>query len=241
MKIEYDNLANQYERNRRINEAVLKELLATSRIDGSSRVLDVGCGTGNYILAIAERVGCQCWGIEPSDNMLAAARRRGPGQVTLLKGSAEEMMFPDSFFDFIFSVDVIHHVADRKAHFVRAHAQLVNGGLLCIVTDSAEIIRTREPLSRYFPETVEAEFRRYPPVQQLKEELRQSGFTRVTETTTELPYLVTDLQAYAERAFSSLHLISDDAFDRGLARMKEALASGPVQGISRYMHVWAGK
>lgn len=241
MKIEYGNIANQYERNRRINEAVLADLLSVSRIDAFSKVLDVGCGTGNYILAIAERVGCQCWGIEPSDNMLAAARRRGQGRVTLLKASAEEMMFSDSFFDLIFSVDVIHHVADRKAHFVRAQAQLVNGGLLCVVTDSAEIIRTREPLSRYFPETVEVELRRYPPIQRLKDELRQSGFTRITETTTELPYRVTDLQPYAEKAYSSLHLIAEEVFERGLALMQEALRSGPIQGVSRYVHVWAGK
>ena len=241
MKIEYNNIADQYERNRRINEPVLADLLATSQINGFSRVLDVGCGTGNYLSAIAQRVGCQCWGLDPSDNMLAAARRRTQSQVTLLKASAEEMMFSDSFFDLIFSVDVIHHVANRKAHFARANAQLNSGGLLCIVTDSAEIIRTREPLSRFFPETVEVELRRYPAIQVLKDELRQSGFAHIAETTSELPYQVTDLQPYAERAFSSLHLISEEAFARGLALMQKALASGPIQGVARYVHVWARK
>lgn len=241
MKIDYDKVAHQYERNRQVNGAVLTELIETSRINDSSCVLDVGCGTGNYICAIAERVHCRCWGLEPSDSMRAVAQRKASETVTLVKGFAEEMVFADDFFDLIFSVDVIHHVSNRKAHFERAHSQLVRGGRLCIVTDSEEVIRRREPLSRYFPETVEVELRRYPRVALLQEELNRSGFAQVTERTTELPYQVTSIQPYADKAFSSLHLISEETFARGLARLKEDLAKGSIKGVARYVHIWATK
>ena len=39
------------------------------------RVLDVGCGTGRLADALAER-GAKVWGVEPSAEMLAQARRR---------------------------------------------------------------------------------------------------------------------------------------------------------------------
>jgi len=52
--IDYDNLADRYAIHRAIHLGVLKALLETSDIGRSSRVLEVGCGTGNYIIALAE-------------------------------------------------------------------------------------------------------------------------------------------------------------------------------------------
>ncbi len=241
MTIDYDKFAARYARNRQVNDAVLTDLFATSRITNAARVLEVGCGTGNYIAAIAERVGCQCWAVEPSDNMRAAAQQKTRGHVTLVTAVAEEMAFPENFFDLIFSVDVIHHLSNRTAHFAHAQAQLRPSGYFCIVTDSEEIIRTREPLSRYFPETVEVELQRYPQVPLLKEELRDAGFTEIADRITELPYQVRDIRPYTEKVFSALHLISGDSFARGIARMQTDLASGFVQGVARYVHIWARK
>jgi len=237
--IEYDSIAHQYERNRHANPAVLKDLIAASELTGSSIVLEVGCGTGNYISAIARTLGCQCWGIDPSARMLAIAQQRSVGNLVLENVSAEEMQFESIFFDLIFSVDVIHHLAARGAYFARAHQQLAPTGYLCTVTDSEEIIRRREPLSRYFPETVDVELRRYPKIPQLKEELRAAHFDVIWETETELPYSITDLTPYAERSFSSLHLISETAFLRGLALMETDLAAAPIRAVARYTHLWA--
>jgi SAM-dependent methyltransferase len=44
-------------------------LLDHGGLDRSSRVLEVGCGTGNCISAIQDRVGCPGWGIDPSARM----------------------------------------------------------------------------------------------------------------------------------------------------------------------------
>jgi ubiquinone/menaquinone biosynthesis C-methylase UbiE len=235
----YDRIAHQYERNRHANQAVLQDLITVSQLDGSSKVLEVGCGTGNYISAIARTVGCRCWGIDPSARMLAFAQQHAPGNLVLENVSAEELQFGDLFFDLIFSVDVIHHLTVRSTYFTRAYRQLTPTGYLCIVTDSEEIIRTRDPLSRYFPETVDLELRRYPKIQQLKEELRNARFDMIWETKTELPYSITDLTPYAEKAYSSLHLISEAAFLRGLSLMEADMAAAPIRAVAQYTHIWA--
>jgi hypothetical protein len=68
--------------------------------------------------------------------------------------------------------------------------------------------------------------------------MEQVGFTDIAETTAEFPYLLTDSQAYRDRAFSSLHLIPDEAFQRGLARLVEDLRAGPIPCVSRYVLLW---
>ena len=54
-------------------------------------------------------------------------------------------------------MDVIHHVVDRAAYYREAYRVLKPGGQVCTVTDSPWIIRHRQPLSEYFPETMPVE------------------------------------------------------------------------------------
>ena len=112
--IDYDRIAAEYARHRRVHTEVLRRL--TTGLQPTATVLEVGCGTGNYLIAIREVVGCSCWGIDPSAEMLAQARARSK-QVQVLQGTAERLQFPDGQFDFVFSVDVIHHVGDRGRSF----------------------------------------------------------------------------------------------------------------------------
>ncbi|MCL4505227.1 MAG: hypothetical protein M1434_11890 [Chloroflexi bacterium] len=115
------------------------------------------------------------------------------------------------------------------------------GGRICTVTDSESIIRDRMPLSVYFPETVDAELRRYPPMTQLHAEMATTGFTDVHEVAVEFPYLLTDCRAYETKTYSALHLISQGAFERGVARMRSDLLTGQIACNSRYTLLWGAK
>jgi ubiquinone/menaquinone biosynthesis C-methylase UbiE len=238
--IEYDQIARQYARHRRVHPEVLHCLVSQSGIDSRSRVLEVGCGTGNYIAAVESAVGCPCCAIDPSQQMLAAARGRS-GHVTFRAGRAGQLDFEAGSFDLVFSVDVIHHVSDHAAYFEEVFRVLGLGGLVCTVTDSEWIISHREPLAAYFPETVEAELRRYPRLTDLKALMEGAGFGGIEESLVEYSYEVTDSSAYADKAFSALHLISQEAFEQGLKRMERDLRAGPIPGVSRYVLLWGGK
>ncbi len=238
--IDYDRIAAEYARHRQVHPEVLKGLLAGGEIGRASRVLEVGSGTGNYITAIAAYTGCAAWGIDPSEQMLTYARARGAA-VTFQSGRAETLDFPPGSFDLVFSVDVIHHVTDRLASFQEAYRVLHSAGRVCTVTDSEDIIRRRQPLSVYFPESVAVELERYPAIAGLYEYLRQAGFTNLGEQTVEYAFTTTNIQAYRERAFSSLHLISETAFQAGIRRMEADLQKGPIQCVPRYLLLWGDK
>ena len=89
---DYDALAAGYARHRRVHPGVLDELCQA--VTQKSQVLEVGCGTGNYILALQSLVGCTCWGIDPSEEMLAQARARSTAAQFRL-GQAEHLEFED--------------------------------------------------------------------------------------------------------------------------------------------------
>lgn len=240
MKLDYDTLADEYAQHRRVHPEVLKGLMEGGQINRDSHVLEVGCGSGNYIAGIAQAVGCDCWGVEPSARMLSQARAQCPS-IHWLAGRAEKLDLPDEFFNLVFSVDVIHHVADRLAYFREAYRVLGPGGRFCTVTDSAEIIRQRQPLSVYFPETIALELQRYPALAELRRMLIETGFTQLKEQTVEFVYALSDLRPYRDKAFSCLHLLSSAAFEKGLREMERDAQTRPITGVSRYLLLWGTK
>lgn len=237
MPLNYDDLAAAYARNRNVHPGVLARLVENGPIGADTRVLEVGCGTANYIAALWEATGCRPAGIDPSAEMLAVARGRGL-PIDLRQGRAETLPFADGSFDLIFSVDVIHHLTDRPAFFREAARLLRPGGRLCTVTDSAEDIHRRRPLSSHFPETVAVELARYPAIDRLRSEMAGVGFPAIWTETAELTYPLSDIRGYRERAYSSLHLIPDAAFQQGLARLEADLADGPIPALSLYTLLW---
>jgi len=53
-----------------------------------------------------------------------------------------------------------------------------------------------------------------------------------------IAYQLVDSQAYRDKAFSALHLISPQAFQAGLACLEEDLRHRPIACLSRYLLLW---
>jgi SAM-dependent methyltransferase len=233
-------VAEAYARYRHVHPGVLTALLQGGAINARTRVLEVGCGTGNYLSAIRAQTGCPCWGIDPAAPMLTKAQAHRV-DIAYAAARAEALPLPDTCMDVLFSVDMIHHVRDRRAYFAGARRVLRPGGRLCTVTDSEWIIRNRPLLSGYFPETVEPELRRYPPISSLCDEMAAAGLHVVDEQRVEHASVLTDISAFRAKSFSALHLIAQDAFECGLARLERDLQRGPIPTVSRYVLLWAAQ
>ena len=100
-----------------------------SRLPGGPRgrtVLDVATGTG----LVAERLrarGFTVTGLDQSPEMLAEARRRFGGHVTLVEASADELPFADASFDHLTFTYLLRYVDDPAAT-LRELARVVRPG-----------------------------------------------------------------------------------------------------------------
>jgi hypothetical protein len=131
--------------------------------------------------------------------------------------------------------------AIKAAFYQQVMRILRPGGCVCTVTDSEDIIRRREILSGYFPETIEIDLARYPRIAQVQAWMAKAGLEDLDAVTVKEPYELTSARPFRDRACSSLHLIGEEAWLAGLARLERDLAHGPVQGVARYACAWGRK
>src|SRR3712207_956738 len=83
------------------DDPILGELARRHELQGA-HLLDLGCGPGRAAAALADRYGAVVTGLDPSPEMLAAAREVAPS-VTLVEGVAEDLPFADRSFDVVLS------------------------------------------------------------------------------------------------------------------------------------------
>jgi SAM-dependent methyltransferase len=106
----------------------------------TDRVLDVGCGPGNYTRRIAEKsTEGTVVGIDPSEAMLARAVNHGvSGNLAYVRGDAAELPFRDAKFDAVCCVGVIHLLEDPMVGLDEMVRVLAPGGRVAIGATRSE-------------------------------------------------------------------------------------------------------
>jgi ubiquinone/menaquinone biosynthesis C-methylase UbiE len=102
----------------RISAGDKQKTFSAQQIGAGMHVLDVGCGTGDDVRAIAELVGeaGRAVGIDPSRVMIDEALERGvPSNAEFLVGSAGDLPFGDAAFDAVRAERVFQHLADADS------------------------------------------------------------------------------------------------------------------------------
>ncbi len=86
------------------------EMLRPARLEA---VLDIGCGTGDTLVAFLER-GIDASGIDPSEPMLRIARDRVGHRASLHQGFAEDLPFDDNTFHYSSLIKTLEFVEDPR-------------------------------------------------------------------------------------------------------------------------------
>ncbi|MDP2242234.1 MAG: methyltransferase domain-containing protein [Burkholderiales bacterium] len=116
---------------------ILNRIREAAQLTRQSRVLDVACGPGIVVEALAPAAG-EVVGCDITPEMLAKARQRcaasGLTNVRFEPGRAEALPFEDASFDVVVSRSALHHFPDVAAA-LREMARVVRAGGRVVILD----------------------------------------------------------------------------------------------------------
>jgi SAM-dependent methyltransferase len=119
----FNNLKNDYE---------VGEIVNLSSPSSSSRILDVGCGTGHHVYSLGAK-GLDILGIDISPSMIKKAKESYPDYkfkvADALNGSEFE---PDSFTHILCMYFTIYYFKDKKKFFDNCYKWLMPGGYMIV-------------------------------------------------------------------------------------------------------------
>lgn len=243
-KINYNETSKIYDLVREGDLITINRIIEEGKINSNSRVLEIGCGTGNYAVAIANLTEAQIYGTDQSEGMLEKAVAKS-SKVEFVKGDAVTLEeFEDNYFDVIYMVDVIHHIKDIKTMFKNIYRLLRKEGTVFIFTDSYENIKNRLT-TKYFPETLEVELNRYQSTEEIFEAMRNNNFIDIKPDNLDMgcdKNAGEKLIKLAEKqGYSMFNLISQEAIDRGIESIRQDLVKGKVVYNGKASYISANK
>ena len=169
----YDVIGAGYNSTRQADPYITERLYSQLSPKKDGYYLDIGCGTGNYTIALAER-GLNFCGVEPSEKMLEMARSRNNG-IKWLKGTAENLPFEDANFDGGVATLTIHHWTDLHKAFTEIHRVLKPGARLVIFTATPQQMQGYW-LNHYFPKMLADSILQMPSFEMVKDAATAAGF-----------------------------------------------------------------
>jgi len=243
-KVNYNEISQVYDDVRQADIELINSFLQEIEIEKETRVLDIGCGTGNYTDSLQKITQGEVYGVEPSKGMLGKAKAK-QSKVVFKQGSAAELPFEDEFFDFVYMTDVIHHVPEIWAMFAEINRVLKEKGRVCIVTQSHQQIENR-PIARFFPGTVAVDKRRYPDIPEIIANAEAQGLKLVKNDilneNAKIELGQEFLELVKKKGYSMLHLLSEEEYREGLLRLKNELLNGQIiAGSAGETLVWLTK
>ena len=234
LKTDYSKVSKKYDQNAdRIKfdkEPIIDRILhARSHI----RILDLGCGTGNYIHNQNEHFrhdkSIEWIAVDPSEEMLEIARGK-ESEVTYVHAKAEDLDFPDSHFDFIVCNFAFHHFEQKGLVLDKLRRILREDGSLKLKNIVPERMEGWWAY-HYCPKTYFEDMHRFWPKDLLVYELEKRGLSstvRIDYQESWLP-LARVAQDYERRDTSQLAMIGDAAFTKGLEKLRKEMAEGKTE------------
>lgn len=229
----YDHVASDFDRRYEGTDVhpIAQALRKVLRGQEAQRVLEVGCGTGQW-LARLKGDGRQLVGLDPSLGMLRRAKERAMG-AELVQGWGEALPFASASWDGVYLVQVMHHLRDWYGFLVQARRVLAPGGVLALVGQDWWAEGTTWYVYDVFPGVREVDAARFPHWELVEEAMQTLGFEQVSRRVVQVvdicwrgeevfqdPYL-------AKQATSQLAMLTDAAYQEGLQRLRERIRQQP--------------
>jgi len=242
--VDYDQIAPTYDERYRSGAAltgVTAALKLVAEEGGAQSVLEVGCGTGRWILELS-KVAPRVVGLDRSAGMLRRARAER-GREAVARGDAAALPFARGAFDLVVCVNALHHFPAPQAFLAEARRVLRGGGEVAFVGLDPHDGRDHWYLYDYFPTALETDRARFPSAATIGVWLHEAGFERIAYreadriTRAHEGRTVLDDRFLRREQTSQLVLLSDENYAAGLRAIEEAVAAGEARGVQARFEV----
>jgi ubiquinone/menaquinone biosynthesis C-methylase UbiE len=233
----YDTIGIGYNTTRQADPYITERLFQLLSPQTNGTYLDIGCGTGNYTIALANK-GINFYGVEPSEKMLGIARSKNT-QVNWTLGRSENIEVNDKFFDGAIATLTVHHWTDIKKAFTEIYRVLKENAKIIFFTATPEQMKGYW-LNHYFPKMLDDSIVQMPSFETIKEAATNAGFEIIG---TEKYYISDDLKdlfLYAGKNKPELYLDAEirkgissfsalanaDEVEEGLSKLRDDMELG---------------
>jgi ubiquinone/menaquinone biosynthesis C-methylase UbiE len=236
----YDRIGIGYNQTRRADPYLTDRLYHHLQPQANALYLDIGCGTGNYTLAL-HRKGLSITGVDPAERMLSAARAH-ESAVEWKRGSAEAIPLASASVAGVLASLTMHHWADLNAAFEELCRVLHPGGRLVIFTSTPAQMRGYW-LNDYFPQMLRDSIAQMPDLPRVTAALHRANLELLLTETYDVRPEQEDLFLYAgkdrpemylnPRVRSGISSFSDLALQEEIEKGLEQLAADIASGANR--------
>ena len=224
----FDIRAKYYNRYRKADIRLVKEIIKLLDVKSNATILDVGAGTGNYSVSMTD-MGYHIVALEPEKRMMDQC---SDSRIKWIHSSVYSIPLENSSVDGAVIINAIHHFEDIKKAFQELKRVIGKGTIVILTFDST--IACKQWVFDYWPTLVEYECTNYLEFEFLKYCVVNATKGKLSEYIYKLPYDFEDVFSaslwkrpnllweyrdirYAMSLFESL---DEASFQKGLNRLK---------------------
>jgi ubiquinone/menaquinone biosynthesis C-methylase UbiE len=235
--MDYDKseIASVYDAARRLSPEGLEQwldLLARHVPANAPHIVDLGCGTGRFTQALADRFAARVTAIDPSQKMLDQARKHiGSTRVAFMQAPGEALPLADGSADVVFMSMVLHHFADMEAVAAECRRVLRAGGHVCIRSSTRETHFVHEEFFAGFRPLVDQVLPSRRRVTDVFEAVGLQPMVQQLVPHVLAPDWATLADKIALRGDSIVVRLADSDFEAGMAKLRhraQEAATGPI-------------
>jgi len=236
--INYNDISKNYSIHRNSSCEVITHILQLLNNKKIETILEVGCGTADYLFSLGQNIKSQLFGFDNSEGMVKEGNIKNPGLILTVNDVHNKFNYNNDFFDFVYSIDVIHYVKDLDHCFNESFRVLKKDGIIMTITDSEEDLKNRT-MTKYFPKSLQIEMKRYHKIKTIKESMERNGFKEIEISHTEKEYEIDEklFQKFKNKAYSAIRLISDKSFDEGIKKLEEDMKKNKCKINELYTYI----
>jgi ubiquinone/menaquinone biosynthesis C-methylase UbiE len=220
--------------------AYKRQSYALLQIQPGHRILDVGCGTGDDVRAMAEQVGAagRVVGLDSSTTMIQTAQERTNSAnlpVEFQLGDLMQLDFPNATFDGVRADRVLHHITAFEQAFAEMVRVTRSGGRVVIFEPDVDAFLLNSPDKAMTRQVIQTFSDHYPNGQcgrHLYRLYKAAGLQEIGLYA--IPFLFTEVEL-AEQTMNLSHVVKliatshpdqADHANRWLADVKQAGRDG---------------